>query len=601
MTNTERPADGHEEVRSVGFGELIRPIRGKLVAACIVQAFASIAALVPFVAVAELGRELLGDGPVDDGRLWAIAWVAIAGVVTRIVLLFVASSITHFADNDLQLDLRRRLADRLGRAPLGWFDDRDGGDIKKAVVDDVGAMHHVVGHTFTDLTSAVVAPIAAMIYLFTIDWRLSLIVLVPFLIGVALYSRQFAGYRDKMEDYNRSLEEINVASVEFVQGISVVKTFGESGRAHRRFAKAANEFVDYFWNWVSGMLRISSASEIVLSPLMTLTVIAAAGTWFVSNGWISAVDLVLFFLLGLVMTAPILQLGYAMTDLQTASDAAARVGVLLATPTLTEVADPQRPEGNAVQFDSVSFSYDGRRTVLDDVTLHLQPGTVTALVGPSGSGKSTLAKLLCRFWDPTAGAVRIGGVDLRNIASDELYRHVGFVFQDVQLLRASIAENIALGRPGASRDDVIAAAQAAQIHERIEQFPNGYDTVVDEGAKLSGGEAQRVSIARALLADAPILVLDEATAFADPESEAAIQDALSNLAVGRTLLVIAHRLSTIVEADQIAVVDQGHVVELGRHGDLLDLDGLYAGQWAADQRAEPTIDSTSNRTEEVAR
>ncbi|MEM9711205.1 MAG: ABC transporter ATP-binding protein [Actinomycetota bacterium] len=574
---------GQEATEQGGLGDVLRPVRGKLVLACVLQAGAAIAGLVPFVAIAELARELFSDDP-DDGRLWGIAAVAVLGLVIRLVLMLGAASITHFADVELSLDLRRQMAERLGEVPLGWYDDRDGGEVKKAVVDDVASMHHLVGHTFTDLTNAVVTPIAAMVLLFLTDWQLSLIVLVPFLLGVAGFSRQMSGYGDKMAKYNGALEEVNTGAVEFVQGISVIKTFGQAGRAHRRFLDAANRLVDYFWDWVSGLLRISSITEVVLSPLATLALISGAGTWFVSTGRIEAVDLVLFFVLGLALTAPILTLGMAANDLQTASQAAQRVATLLRLPTLPRSEDPRRPDGNDVVFEQVSFSYDGERQVLHGVDLHLEPGTITALVGPSGSGKTTLAKLLCRFWDPTAGAVRLGGVDLRDVAPEELYRRVGFVFQEVQLLRTTLLENIRLGRPQADVEDVEAAARSAQIHDRILELPRGYGSVVGEDATLSGGEAQRVSIARALLADAPVLVLDEATAFADPESEAAIQDALSELAAGRTLLVIAHRLSTIVAADQIAVVDDGRIIELGTHEELLVADHVYRRLWDADRR-----------------
>ncbi|MEM9038545.1 MAG: ABC transporter ATP-binding protein [Actinomycetota bacterium] len=593
MPDTNTPADAQAEIPppSIGLGELIRPIRSKLILACLMQAVASIAGLVPLIAIAELAKELFADGGADDGRLWTIAIVAAVAFVVRLAFYLGALSVTHYADNDLQLEIRRQLADHMGSVPLGWFDDHDSGEIKKLVVDDVGAMHPLVAHALTDITSAVVTPIAAMTYLFIVDWQLALIVLIPFAIGIFLYGKQFSGYGENMAKYNEALEEVNVGAVEFVQGISVVKTFGQAGRAHRRFIDAAFRLVDYFWDWVSGLLRVSSAAEVALSPLTTLAVIAGTGSWFVSNDWISATDLVVFFVLGLALTAPILTLGYAMDEVQQASRAAGRIGTVLAEPVLPEAADPAVPADNSISLDGVGFSYDGERDVLRDIELRIEPGTLTALVGPSGSGKSTLAKLLCRFWDPTAGAVRLGEVELPDIARDELYRRVGFVFQEVQLLRASVADNIALGRPDANRSEIEQVARLAQIHDRIEQLPDGYDSIVGEGALLSGGEAQRVSIARALLADPPILVFDEATSFADPESEAAIQDALSNLTIGRTLIVIAHRLSTIVDADRIVVLRDGQIVETGTHDELVDLGGEYSRQWSADQRASRARDA----------
>ncbi|MEM9747167.1 MAG: ABC transporter ATP-binding protein [Actinomycetota bacterium] len=593
MPDTDTPVDTATEVPppSIGLGELIRPIRTKLILACLMQAVASIVGLVPLIAIAELARELFAEGGADDGRLWTIAIVAAVAFVVRLAFYLGALSITHYADNDLQLEIRRQLADHMGSVPLGWFDDHDSGEIKKLVVDDVGAMHPLVAHALTDITSAIVTPVAAMIYLFVVDWQLALIVLIPFVIGIFLYGKQFSGYGENMAKYNEALEEVNVGAVEFVQGISVVKTFGQAGRAHRRFIDAAFRLVDYFWDWVSGLLRVSSAAEVALSPLTTLAVIAGTGSWFVSNDWISATDLVVFFVLGLALTAPILTLGYAMDEVQQASRAAGRIGTVLAEPVLSEPSDPAIPADNSISLEGVGFSYDGERDVLRGIDLRIEPGTLTALVGPSGSGKSTLAKLLCRFWDPTAGSVRLGDVELAGIARDELYRRIGFVFQEVQLLRASVADNIALGRPDASRAEIEQVARLAQIHDRIQELPHGYDSIVGEEALLSGGEAQRVSIARALLADPPILVFDEATSFADPESEAAIQDALSNLTIGRTLIVIAHRLSTIVDADRIVVLRDGQIVETGTHDELVDLGGEYSRQWSADQRASRARDA----------
>lgn len=584
-TATEPPA-----ADTVGLGDLLRPVRSKLILAAIIQAIGAVVVLVPFVLVAELGRELLSGDPAD-GRLWNLAIIAAVALVARLVCLLGASAITHFADNDLQLDLRRRIAERLGRAPLGWFDDRDGGEVKKVVVDDVHAMHQLVGHTITDIVAAIVTPVAAMIYLFTIDWRLALAVLLPFVVGAAMMSRMYAGYGDKMTKYNDALADVNVGAVEFVQGIAVVKTFGQAGRAHRRFLDAADALVDYFWEWVRGLIRGSSVAEVLLSPLATLTVIAGVGTALVADGSLEPVDTLPFFLVGLALTAPMLTLGVAMDTVQRSSDAAGRVAAFLEIPQLPMPEGGVEPVDGTIRFEDVAFSYDGERRVLDGVDLTFAPGTLTALVGPSGSGKSTIGRLICRFWDPAAGRVTLGGVDLRHLDADVLYEHVGFVFQDVQLLRASVADNIRLARPDATMADVERAARAAQIHERILELPNGYDTVVGVDAVFSGGEAQRVSIARAIITDAPLLVLDEATSFADPDSEAAIQDALAELIRDRTVIVIAHRLSTIVGADRIVVLDAGRVAEQGTHDELLALDGHYAAQWRADQRARAVLDA----------
>ncbi|MEM7287683.1 MAG: ABC transporter ATP-binding protein [Actinomycetota bacterium] len=588
MDSQAEVATADDDKPEIGLGDLLAPVRGSLILACALQAIGSLAGVIPFIAVAELGRELLDDA--DSDRLWTIVIVAAVALVVRIGFFFAAAGVTHFADNDFQLAIRRRIAAHLGSLPLGWFDDHDAGDVNKLMADDVAAMHPIVGHTFIDITNTAVTAIASMVYLFVIDWRMALITLIPFVAGLGLYGLMMSGYTERMETYNQSLADVNSASIEFVQGIAVVKTFGQSGRAHDRYRTSTSGFISSFWEWVKGLLRVASLSDLVLSPLATLTTISAAGIFFVDRGTLSIGDLLVFLSIGLAMTAPVLTLGFAANDMQIAGAAAGRIAAVLATPPLPQAADPIVPATNELRLDGVSFGYgEDAPVVLHDVDLSFEPGTLTAVVGPSGSGKTTLGRLLCRFWDPTAGSITLGGVDLRDIESAEMYRRVGFVFQDVQLIRASVADNIRLARPDATMDQVRAAARAAQIHDRIEELPGGYEAVVGEGATLSGGERQRLSIARAIIADTPILVLDEATAFADPESEAAVQDALSTLVAGRTLIVIAHRLSTITGADRIVVLDAGRVVESGTHQELVDAGGLYSNQWAADSRVRTEV------------
>lgn len=568
---------------------LIAPAKARLYIACVLQALSAVAGIVPFIAVAELGRALLVDSAVDHGRIWWIGGVAVLAMALRLVFLMAAAAMTHLADLDLQLHLRRQMAAHLSKVPLGWFGERSAGDVKKALQDDITALHHIVGHSYTNMVSAIVTPLIALGYLLWADWRLTLAAILPMLIGMALYAIQFRGYGEKMADYNRALADVNAASVEFVQGIAVIKTFGQSQKAYGRFIERTHAFIDYFWNWVRGLITISAMAEVVLSPLFSLALVLAAGLLLVGAGLTEPLDVLPFVVFAPGLTAPFMTLAILQNESALAKEAARRIIGLLDTPTLTEPRADTSPKGARVAFEDVYFSYDGETEVLKAIDLVLEPGTVTALVGPSGSGKSTLARLLPRFYDVSAGRITIGGADVTEMNPETLYRSTGFVFQHVQLLRASIAQNIGLGKPAASGDEIERAARAAQIHERILEFPNGYQSIIGEDAQLSGGEAQRVSIARALLADTPVLILDEATAFADPESEAAIQEALSTLIKGRTLLVIAHRLYSITGADQICVMEDGQIAERGQHQDLLDRKGLYYRLWQASETAIGTM------------
>ncbi|MEV6522835.1 ABC transporter ATP-binding protein [Longispora sp. NPDC051575] len=550
-----------------------RPVRVRLWVAGLLQAVSSAAGLVPYLAVVELARRLLAGGRTG---LWTWVLVAAVALAVRAATTGLALTVSHLADADLQYHLRSGIARRLGTVPLGWFTAHTSGEVKKAVQDDVHSMHSLVAHAALDIVAAAVTPVLALGYLFWVDWRMALVTTATLPVYLTVYAVLVGGYQKKMAEMNAAIGRINTAAVEFVSGIAVVKTFGGTRRASSRFAAAADDFADRFRSWVGPMTRWEGAAQTTLMPVTVLTVVLAAGTAMIGSGTLTPANLLPFVLLGLGFGQPLLTLGFGAAALREARAAATRVRTTLDTPPLPVPATPRVPDGHEITFRNVTFGYAADAPVLHDVSLTLRPGTVTALVGPSGSGKSTLARLLPRFFDPDSGTVTLGGVDVRDMDPAELYRHVGLVFQDVQLLRTSVRDNIRLGRPDAADDEVRAAAKAAQIHDRITELPDGYDTV---DPVLSGGEAQRVSIARALLADTPVLVLDEATAYADPECEAAVQDALSTLVAGRTVLVIAHRLHTVTGADQIAVLDDGRIVQCGRHPDLLAADGLYRRLW----------------------
>ncbi|MEV1293164.1 ABC transporter ATP-binding protein [Pseudonocardia sp. NPDC049635] len=573
--------------------DVLRPVRGRLAAGVALQAAGAAAGVVPFVAVADIGRLLLA-GPVEPSALWYRVLVGALAALVALIATTAATTLTHLADNAAQHDLRQRIAAHLGRVEPGWFATRNSGQVATALQGEVHALHYLVAHTLLDVTAVLVTPLVAFGYLVTVDGALAVVALLPIIVGLVLFRRAMRGAGPQMAAYARARNEVNAGIVEFADGIAVVKGFGGGRTAHRRFVAACDAFHDFFGEWSRRTTSVTAASQLAVSPLPVLALLLVAGTMLVAAGHTDPAALIPFLLLGPASAAPVGAIGPRLQALRGGIAAATAIRRLLDEPVQAVPAqDAARPGTGAppgtVTLDDVSFRYPGSDTdVLHGIDLELAPGTVTAVVGPSGAGKSTLAALLPRFHDVSAGAIRLGGVDVRELTPRTLYRQIGFVLQDVTLLRISVADNIALGRPEADRTEIEAAARAARIHDRTTALPHGYDTVLGEDTELSGGERQRVSIARALLADTPVLVLDEATAFADPDSEAAICDALSELASGRTVLVIAHRLYTVTGANTIVVLDEGRIVERGTHPELISAGGRYARMWAAQQGA-PTM------------
>ncbi|WP_280342558.1 ABC transporter ATP-binding protein [Nocardia abscessus] len=562
------------------FAALLRPHVGGFAAVVVLQVIGAVAGLAPLLAVVELGRALLSTGPIDHGRVWFVVVLGVVGLFVRLLFTAASSGLGHVLDGRVQLSFRRQLAAHLGRVPIGWFSQRRTGELAKVVSEDVSALHPFIAHAPGELVSAFVVPLVSLVYLCTVDWRLTLITLVPVLLAVALVPLMMTPARQREQsEFDAAMGRIADSVVEFVQGIAVVKAFGGGDRAHRRFRTAVDDFADTFLRWARGLSPIAAGMQLALAPPFVLLVVLLGGTVRITGGGMAAADLLPFLLLGLGLTAPVAALGHGFDDMQAAGRAVGRIRDVLDVEPLPEPAHPATPRGHRVELRDVRFGYDADREVLRGIDLVLEPGTVTALVGPSGSGKSTLVQLLPRFFDPTHGTITLGGIDLREIGSRQLYQAVSFVFQDVRLLRASVADNIALAVPRADRQEVVHAAQLAGIHTRILELPHGYDTVLGDEAGLSGGEAQRLALARALLADTPVLVLDEATAFADPQTEQAVRHALASLQGDRTILVIAHRLETIAEADTVVMVEDGVIVERGAPAQLLAGQGKFAAFW----------------------
>lgn len=573
----------------------------RLTLASMVVAVASLCSVVPFILIAEACREVFRSAP-DWTHVWRLVFVALSLLVLRGLLQAGAVLWSHLIDDEHQDTLRRALAAKLARVPLGWFTERSSGDVEKLLRNDVDALHYLVAHARLDIVAALVAPLATFGYLMVVDWRLGLVLLVPIALYAVAMSRMMGpGHAERLADFETWQTRVSETTIEFVDGIQVVRAFGQPRKGHRRYQEAVDGYASFFQAWVTPITRLEGLSGQLLNPVVVLVLLLVAALGLIDAGAMDPVSLLPFIFLGLGVGGTVLSLGYGMQGLRQASTASARLWELLQTPELVDPPEGPLPDRGLVRFESVSFAYRAGQPVLHDVDLELRPGTITALVGPSGSGKSTLARLLPRFYDTTAGRITIDGHDIRDVRSSDLYRCVGFVLQDVQLIAGSVRENLLLASPGASDADLEQVCRAAQIHDRIADLPRGYDSEIGLDARLSGGEAQRLSIARALLADTPVLVLDEATAFADPESEAAIQDALAVLVADRTVLVIAHRLDTIVDVDQVVVLEDGRIVEQGSPAALRSADGLFSRLWAANERAlldvrddDPTTPTTSS-------
>ncbi|MET9325389.1 ATP-binding cassette domain-containing protein [Tsukamurella sp. NPDC003166] len=578
--------------RSAGAGRLLAPLKHTLILAGVAQAVVTLLQFAPYLLLIELGRRLLDGAPAAD--LWSVGVLAIVLLGAGTLLESALMLWLHAIDARFSRDLRGRLLGKLARLPLGWFSARSSGGIKTLIQDNTLALHYLVTHATLDAVSAVVAPIAVLIYLFTVDWGIALFLLLPVLGYVLTMYRMVIASSAQIPQHQAWVDKMGGEAGAYLDAQPVIRVFG--GVLASGFQRNLDGYIDFLSGWQRPFVRTKTVMDIVTRPTTFLWVIAAAGTLFVIQGWTRPVDLLPFLLLGATFGVRLLGIGYGLSGLRAGMIAARDLQTVLDEPELTTRAPSDDGAATAapgaVEVRGVTFGYRPDVPVLHDISLSLAPGTVTALVGPSGSGKSTLAALLARFHDVDAGTITVGGRDIATMSADELYARLGFVLQQTQLVVGTVAENIALAVPDATSQRIEEAARTANIHERILRMPQGYDTPLGRDPALSGGERQRLTIARAILADAPVLVLDEATAFADPESEYLVQESLSRLAAGRTVLVIAHRLHTVVDADAIVVLDGGRIVEHGTHDALLAAGGAYHSLWDAARPAAPSMEET---------
>ena len=579
----------------VTLGQVLAPVRGKIALTALAGLVASGFSLLPAVAITAIA-----EGAVTHTLTARAAWLWLGAVVVGLTLGHViAMSSTgwaHDVESAFRTELRVRIARHLARLPLGWHTNESSGRTKVLITEDTTAIHSLIAHFGTDLGAAAGGMVLGFAYLFTRSWQLALVLLVWLVLLLVLTATAMAASQGTVNaDYLEGMKKVGSSTVEMVDGIATVKAFGLAGSVFRRFDEALDQYTDAAYRYMKGPGRPMALLGALISPAGMLVPVLIAGVWLAGQGVLRPVDLLPFLLVGIGLPSGLVNLVTLVNQVTLGAEAAGRLGALLSEPVLAEPAHPQpihRDEGGGVGIDleHVCFRYTARTgqeelpLAVDDVSLRMEPGTVTAVVGPSGSGKSTLVRLIARFWDVESGTVRVGGTDVREASSSDLLSHLGLVLQEGGTLADTVRANIALGRPGATDAEVEAAARAARIHERVLALPHGYDTVLgSEGAHLSGGERQRLALARVFLADAPVLLLDEATAQADAHSEREIQQALARLAAGRTVMVIAHRLSTVVDADQILVMDHGRLVERGTHTELLAQGGLYSEMWEAQQ------------------
>lgn len=555
-----------------------------LPAAMLLSALSALAGMLPYILIWLIVRELLEHGEItSSGNVVTYAWWAAGMAVASIVLYFAALMSSHLAAFRVESNLRKEAMRQIVRMPLGFFDINTSGRIRKIIDDNAGVTHSFLAHQLPDLAATFLVPLVAAILIFVFDWILGLACIVPVIIAMLVMGFMMnAEGRQFMKSYMTSLEEMNTEAVEYVRGIPVVKVFQQTIYSFKNFHRCIMNYNKMVFGYTRMWEKPMSLYTVIINGFVFFLAPLAILLIGYSGNYASVLlNFFLFVLITPVFSQSIMKSMYLNQALGQASEAIGRLENLVAYEHLTVVAHPQPVKEFSIQFEKVSFSYPGaNQKAVDDVSFTIPQGNTVALVGASGGGKTTIARLVPRFWEATEGKVLIGGINVREIAPEELMKYISFVFQNTKLFKTSLLENIKYGNPDATMEEVERAVDMAQCREIINKLPLGLNTKIGtEGTYLSGGEQQRIVLARAILKNAPIIVLDEATAFADPENEHLIQQALKELTKGKTVLMIAHRLSSITDADNILVIDKGKIAEQGTHAKLLEKQGIYYNMW----------------------
>ncbi len=564
--------------------------KGLLTGALIVSAVSSLMGMLPFIFIWLIFRELFtSQMGASQNLINVYAWWALATAVGGVFLYFLALTLSHLAAFRLETNMRRQAMQKIVQFPLGFFDGNTSGRIRKIIDDNASITHTFLAHQMPDLAGSILMPLVSLVFLFVFNWRLGLACLVPLVSAVGIMSFMMGAQgRNFMKKYMNALEDMNTEAVEYVRGIPVVKVFQQTVFSFKNFYDSIIRYRDMVYKYTLLWERPMSLYVVIIHGfaylLVPLTVLLIGND---ENYSLIILDLLFYIIITPVFAQSIMKNMYMNQAMGQATEAVKRIEELTDVKPLTVAENPQFITAHDISFKEVSFTYPGNKIkAIDSISFSIPSGKTFALVGASGGGKTTIARLVPRFWDADFGRIAIGGVDVKDIAPKELMLHVSFVFQNSKLFKTSLLENIRYGNQHASAEAMEHALELAQCREIINKLPQGLQTVIgSEGTYLSGGEQQRIALARAILKDAPIVVLDEATAFSDPENEHLIQKALKNLTKGKTVLMIAHRLTSIVDVDSILVVDKGKIVEQGNHYELTQQHGLYAQMWKEFQRS----------------